>query len=396
MSTATTSTTPTTRQLPTDLLEGFRSRAGALDRANAYFEDDLAELRAIGYLAAAVPTRLGGWGLDLAELAASQRRLAAYAPATALAMSMHSYWVGIATELDRFGDASLHWILEAAANGEVFAAGHAEAGNDIPVLMSTCQAERVEGGYRLTGHKQFGSNGPAWRWLGAHAIDVTAPGGPQIVHAFIERDSAGVTVVETWDTLGMRPTQSHDTILDGVFVPDDRIGRVVPAGDGSDLFLVAMAMWPLSLIAAVYLGIADRALEVAVAGARRKTSVAIPRGAYAYNPFVQHQVADMYLELEAASATVERFVADWVAGVDHGETWVPKVYAMKWRAVEAAKRVVDGALDVAGGAGMMAGNELERLYRDVRCGGFHPGNDALTHELVGKAVLGILAEQPRF
>jgi len=278
----------------------------------------------------------------------------------------------------------------------VFAAGHAEAGNDIPVLLSTCRATRVDGGYRLNGHKQFGSNGPAWRWLGAHAVDADAPGGPQIVHAFVERDSPGATVVETWDTLGMRPTQSHDTILDDVFVPDERVGRVVPAGDGSDIFLVAMAMWPLSLIAAVYLGIADRALELAVAGARRKTSVAIERGTYAYHPFVQHQVAEMYLELDAASATLERFVADWVAGADHGEQWVPKVYAMKWRAVEAAKRVVDVALDVAGGAGMFAGNELERLYRDVRCGGFHPGNDALTHELVGKAVLGVLGEQPRW
>ncbi len=398
MSTVTESAIPTAtgRQLPTDLLEGFRSRAGSLDQANAYFHEDLAELRSIGYLAAAVPTELGGWGFDLATMAASQRRLARYAPATALAMSMHSYWIGVAAAMYQAGDASLRWILDAAVAGEVFAAGHAEAGNDIPVLMSTCQAERVEGGYRLTGHKQFGSNGPAWRWLGAHAIDLTAPGGPQIVHAFIERDSAGVTVIETWNTLGMRPTQSHDTVLDGVFVADDRIGRVVPAGDGSDPFLVNMAMWPLSLIAAVYLGIADRALEVAVTGARRKTSVAIPRGAYAYNPFVQHQVADMFLELDAASATHERFVADWAAGVDHGETWVPMVYAMKWRAVEAAKRVVDGALDVAGGAGMMVGNELERLYRDVRCGGFHPGNDALTHELVGKAVLGVLQEQPRW
>jgi alkylation response protein AidB-like acyl-CoA dehydrogenase len=104
----------------------------------------------------------------------------------------------------------------------------------------------------------------------------------------------------------------------------------------------------------------------------------------------------MYLELDAASATLERFVDDWVAGVDHGDTWVPKVYSMKWRAIEAAKRVVDTALDVVGGAGMFRGNELERLYRDVRCGGFHPGNDALTHELVGKAVLGVLGEQPRW
>jgi alkylation response protein AidB-like acyl-CoA dehydrogenase len=385
-----------TPRLPTEMLERFRARAGDLDRANAYFDDDLAELRALGYLAAAVPVELGGWGLGLRELAQSQRRLARYAPATALAITMHSYWIGIAIELERIGDSSLRWILEAAAAGEVFAAGHAEAGNDIPVLLSTCVAERVEGGYRFTGRKQFGSNGPAWGWLGAHAIDADAPGGPQIVHAFVERNSPGVTVVDTWDTLGMRPTQSHDTILDAVFVPDSRVGRVVSAGDASDPFIVAMAVWPLSLFAAVYLGIADRALELAVEGARRKTSVAIERASYAYNPMVQHQVAEMYLELDAATATLDSFVEHWVSGIDLGDTLVPRLYSTKWRAVEAAKQVVDVALDVVGGAGMFKPNELERLYRDVRCGGFHPGNDALTHELVGKSVLGILADQPRW
>ncbi len=392
--TMTLPTTPTA--LPQDVLDGFRARAGELDRANAYFDEDLAELGAAGYLAAAVPTDIGGWGLDLAQLAAAQRRLARYAPATALSMTMHSYWIGAAAELDKLGDPSLRWILEAAAGGEVFAAGHAETGNDIPVLLSTCQATRVEGGYRLNGRKQFGSNGPAWTWLGAHAVDADAPGGPQIVHAFVERTSPGVHVVETWDTLGMRPTQSHDTILDDVFVPDARVGRVAPAGDPTDPFASVMSIWALSLIAAVYLGIADRALELAVAGARKKTSIAIERGAYAYNPMVQHQVAEMYLELDAAGATLDRFVGDWVAGVDHGDEWGPKLYSTKWRAVEAAKRVVDIALDVSGGAGMFRGNELERLYRDVRCGGFHPANDALTHEMVGKAALGIIAEEPRW
>jgi alkylation response protein AidB-like acyl-CoA dehydrogenase len=157
-----------------------------------------------------------------------------------------------------------------------------------------------------------------------------------------------------------------------------------------------MAVWPLSLFAAVYLGLADRALELAVDSARRKTSIAIDRGAMAYNPMVQHQIAEMYLELDAASATLSCFLDDWVNGVDLTETLVPRLYATKWRAVEAAKRVVDVALDVVGGAGMFKGNELERLYRDARCGGFHPGNDALTHELVAKSVLGILAEQPRW
>lgn len=389
-------TTLARTHLPVDLLERFRLRAGELDRNNAYFHQDLADLRDIGYLGALVPTELGGWGLDLAQFAASQRCLAAYAPATALAMTMHSYWVGIAADLDRFGDPSLRWILEEAVAGRVIAAGHAETGNDVPILLSTCQAERVDGGYRLTGRKQFGSNGPSWSWLGAHAIDASHPDGPQIVHAFVEREAPGVTVVETWDTLGMRPTQSHDTVLDGVFVPASRIGRVVPAGDGSDPFVALMGVWPLSLMAAVYLGIADRAIDLAVAGAHRKTSVGIARERYAYNPFVQHQVAEMYLRREAAAAMLDRYVGDWVAGVDHADAWTPKTYAVKWTAVEAAKRVVDIALDVVGGGAMFSGHELERLYRDVRCGGFHPGNDALTHEVVGQAVLGVLAEQPRW
>jgi alkylation response protein AidB-like acyl-CoA dehydrogenase len=396
MSTTTTLIRQRSAVLPTSMLERFRSRAGELDRTNSYFDEDLAELREAGYLAAAVPEHLGGGGLNLAELVASQRRLARYAPATALAMSMHSYWIGAAAELEKAGDSSQRWILEAAADGEVIAAGHAETGNDIPVLLSTCRAERVPGGYSLTGRKQFGSNGPAWAWLGAHAIDADAPGGPQTVHAFVHRTSPGVTVVETWDTLGMRPTQSHDTVLDGAFVPDSKVGRVVAAGSQDDLFLAAMNIWALALIANVYVGIAERALELAVDSARRKTSVGIERGAYAYNPMVQHQVAEMYLELDAAQATVDRFVDDWLAGVDHGEHWGAKVLSMKWRAVEAAKRVVDIALDVTGGGGMFRGSELERLYRDVRCGGFHPGNDALTHEMVGKITLGIAAELPRW
>src|SRR5688572_6726797 len=325
MSTVTDISVPQLTELPSDMLERFRARAGELDRTNTYFHEDLAELREFGYLAAAVPAHLGGWGLDLSELVASQRRLARYAPATALAMTMHSYWVGAAAELEKAGDSSQRWILEAAVNGEVIAAGHAETGNDIPVLLSTCVAERVDGGYRLTGRKQFGSNGPVWSWLGAHAIDPAAEGGPQIVHAFVERTSPGVTVVETWDTLGMRASQSHDTVLDDVFVPDARIGRVVPAGDDSDLFNVAMNMWALPVFASVYLGIAERALELAADSARRKTSIGIERGAYAYNPMVQHQLAEMYLELDAGLATIDRFVDDWVAGADHGAEWAPKL-----------------------------------------------------------------------
>jgi alkylation response protein AidB-like acyl-CoA dehydrogenase len=385
------------RTLPDEAtLAQFRTRARHADETNTYFHEDLAVLRDIGYLAATVPEQFGGWGLDLGTFAQMQRTLARYAPATALGLTMHHYWIGIAVELERFGDTSCRWILERAAAGDVFAAGHAEIGNDAPVVMSTTLAERADGGYRFSGHKMFGSNGPVWNNLGVHGIDVSDPTAPVIVHGFVDREADGVTVVPNWNTLGMRPSQSYDTVLDRAFVPDERIVRIVPAGSDQDLFLFAMNMWSLPVFANVYLGIAERALELAITAATTKSSVAIPQGFYAHNPMVQHQIAEMYLTLDPARALLDRLIADWKEGADHGAEWGPKIVSAKWNAVEAAKRVVDIALDVTGGGGMVRGNELERLYRDVRCGGFHPANDALSHELVAKTLLAIDPTGPRW
>jgi alkylation response protein AidB-like acyl-CoA dehydrogenase len=385
------------RSLPDEsTLAEFRVRARDADEKNTYFYDDLAVLRSIGYLSATVPEEFGGWGLSLAEFAGMQRTLANYAPATALAMTMHHYWIGIAVELERFGDTSCRWIFDEAVAGRIIAAGHAEVGNDAPVVMSTTLATPVEGGYRFTGRKMFGSNGPVWSYLGVHGVDLSNPDAPVIVHGFVDRDAEGVTVVPNWNTLGMRPSQSYDTVLENAFVPTDRIGRIVPAGSQNDLFLFGMNMWALPVFANVYLGIAERALELAIESATTKSSVAIPRGTYGHNPMVQHQIAEMYLELDPARALVDRLIDDYENGVDHGVMWGVQIVSAKWRAVEAAKRVVDIALDVAGGAAMVRGNELERLYRDVRAGGFHPANDALTHESIAKALLGIDPDGPRW
>jgi alkylation response protein AidB-like acyl-CoA dehydrogenase len=117
----------------------------------------------------------------------------------------------------------------------------------------------------------------------------------------------------------------------------------------------------------------------------------------AYHPEIQHLIAEMVLAIEGASPQVERVADDWSNGVDHGGNWPSKLVAAKHNAVEAAKKVVDNAMAISGGAGMFKSNELERLYRDVRCGGFHPATTMLVHEIVGKTALGIeLGEQPRW
>src|SRR6185437_14073380 len=127
--------------LTDDLLARFAERAPRYDRENTFFTEDFEELRDAGYLGLAVPTNMGGRGLELPDVMRQQRRLGAHAAATALAINMHVYWTGVAADLYRAGDRSLAWILEETARGAVFAAGHAESGNDIPVLLSTTRAE---------------------------------------------------------------------------------------------------------------------------------------------------------------------------------------------------------------------------------------------------------------
>src|SRR5712691_2990661 len=379
------------------LLDECAARTRRYDQENSFFHEDFDELRRAGYLLMAVPEELGGLGYKLNRVCQEQRRLARRSPATALATNMHLYWTGVAADLYRMGDTSCQWMLEEAAAGEVFAAGHGDVGNDFPVLMAVARAEPGDGGYRFYGHKIFGSLTPVWTRLGLHAIDTSDPANPKIVHAFMPRDTEGYHIEETWDTLGMRATRSDDTILEGAFVPDKYIPRVVPAGlAGADAFVLGVVAWAEPTFASICIGIAERALELAVADARKKTSVAMGGRSMAYNPMIQWEIADMAVELDSITAHAERVADDWSNGVDHGGLWPAKLVAATNKDLEGAKRIIDLALDISGGGGMFKRSELERMYRDVRAGGFHPANSPLVHELVGKTYLGVLGEEPRW
>ena len=381
--------------LDDNLLQTFVERTQVYDRENRFFAEDFEDLRKAGYLVGPVPQELGGRGLSLLESCREQRRLAYYAPATALGVNMHVYWLGVAADLWRAGDTSLEWMLTEAMDGEIFAAGHSERGNDLPVLLSTTRATKVDGGYRFTGHKMFGSLAPVWTRYGLHGIDTDHPDGPQIIHGFLPRDADGYAIKETWDVMGMRATRSDDVVLEDAFVPDRYIGHIVPAGQG-DPFVVALFAWALLGFAAIYSGVAKRAIDLTLPVLSKKSSVGLSRS-MAYHPGVQNAVAEMVLNYESIDPYLEHTASEWSSGVDHGHAWPSKIVATKYHCVEQSWKVVDTAMEVSGGAGMFRGNELERLFRDARCGRFHPANSILVHEIVAKTALGIdLGEQPRW
>ena len=383
--------------LTDEMLARFQERAPVYDRENRFFQDDFDELKDSGYLLAAVPKELGGHGLNLYEVMQLQRKLAYHAAPTALGINMHLYWTGVFADCWRAGDKSCEFLLREAAAGAIFAAGHAESGNDLPVLLGTTRAEPVDGGYKLYGHKNFGSLTPVWTRMGLHAMDTSDPNAPKIVHAFMPRETAGYTIKETWDTLGARATKSDDTILDGCFIADKDIVRVVPAGAaGIDNFVIGIFAWAVLGFGNVYYGLAQRALDFTIENIKKKSSVGLSRS-MAYHAEVQHEIAEMAIELEGIGPHLDSVAADWSNGVDHGAMWGAKIVAAKYHAVESAWRIVDKGLQVNGGYGIFKAAGYERLWRDAALGRIHPANSALTHEFVAKTMLGINPdESPRW
>jgi alkylation response protein AidB-like acyl-CoA dehydrogenase len=376
------------------LLQRCRDRAAGYDRDNKFCQEDFDELKAAGYLKLTLPKEFGGQGYTLHQYAQEARRLASHAPATALCVNMHHYWVGTAADSWRMGDKSVEFILEEAGKGEVFAAGHAEPGNETSIVFSATKAEKVPGGYKYTGRKAFGSLTPVWTRLGLHGLDTSDPANPKVIHGFLPRNTPGVTIKDTWDVMGMRATRSDDTVLEGAFVPDKFIVRQVPVGlAGADFFILSIFAWALGGFSNVYYGLAQRMLELTVEHVKHKQPVTMQRS-WAHHPDVQHGVAEMVMGLEAMGAQIEKMTGDWSNGVQHPD-WPIKIVATKCNAVETAWKIADRAMEVSGGFGMFKKSEMERLFRDARAGRFHPANSSLAHEIIGKLVLGINPDDPQ-
>lgn len=377
--------------LPAPMLRRFRERAAGFDADNRFFAEDFDELRGSGYLAAAVPTELGGAGLGLEQLLRAQRRLAAHAPATALGANMHLVWVQVARFLHDRGDTSLDWVLRDAAAGEVFAFGVSEAGNEAVLMDARATAERDGAGYLVSGTKIFTTLSPVWTRLGLHARSEAPGEDPELMFGFVRRDAVGVRSPEqasaglseghiehpgTWNPLGMRATQSWTTRLDRVRVAEaDVAARFAPFDGAQPLVLGIFSSFSL-LTASVYAGLADRALELATAAARRPAGDG--DGIRLDDPDTGTRLAAAVLDHRASLDAIELLARD-VDEQRSRDDWFLALAAAKNRVTDEARRAVDAAMRASGASGFQADSELARLYRDVLAGMFHPSSSrALT------------------
>ncbi len=391
------------RLLPDDLIATFRERAAGYDRDNAFFTQTLDDLRERGYLRLFVPEELGGLGASVLDVTRLQRRLATADPSAALGINMHLVVTGAALLAVRRGLEGAAAVLETAARDELFAFGISEAGNDVMLFDSWSTAEPDgRGGYAVTGTKIFTSMSPAWDRLITHAKVAGTEGEEDRLVFGVLRRGEGVEVLDDWDTHGMRASQSCTTVLRRAPLAPADVLDLVPVGPTQDpLRFGIFGVFELT-VAAVYCGVAERAVAVArdVAVTRVSRSKGI---VHADDPDIRWRLADAAIGLDGAVLQMEKLAADLdavgAAGddgapaqvpgtTDHGPRWYLQLSGVKSRVTEAALRAVDQCLRASGGRHFYRGSELERLSRDVRAGLYQPSDEESVHASYARGLLG--------
>jgi alkylation response protein AidB-like acyl-CoA dehydrogenase len=356
----------------------FAARASAHDAADSFVADNYRDLRERRVFSAGVPAELGGGGASHAELCAMVRVLGQHCGSTALALAMHTHQVAIAAWRWRHEGAAMEEFLRRVAAQEAILVS--SGGSDW--LAGSGRAEKVEGGYRVTGRKVFASGAPAGDLFMTMAVHDDPGGGPTVLHFAIPLDAPGLEIKDTWRTLGMRGTGSHDIVLDGVFVPDAAIGLRRPAGRWSPAWHV-VAMHALPLIYAVYVGIAEAARALAI-------RQAAGRG---HDAGTQELVGRMENELATARMGLRQMV-DAAAGGRPGIETTNEVMIGRAVAGRAAIRSVEVAMEVASGAGFYRDLGLERLFRDVQGARYHQLRGSAQLAYAGRVALGLDVNGP--
>ena len=376
--------------LTEELLNDIRGRAAGYDAHNEFPHEDLAALKQSGYLAALTPIEDGGLGWDFATVVDAQKKLAAYAPATALAVNMHLIWSGVAWIFRAHGNHDLDFILKEAAAGEIYAFGISEAGNDAVLFDSETLAEdQSDGSVRFTGTKIFTTLSPVWTRLGVFG---KSPDGSELIYAIVDRE-AGNTEADgsRWDMLGMRATQSFVTKLDGVSAPADRVIRRIPTGPNQDLLTFAIFAAFLTFIAAVYAGIGDRAVQIAAEKLHTRRSK-VHGTALSQDPILRYKHGEAILRQMTQDQQLSGLAEAITQLAEYGDEWFTRLVANKISAVRVAKAQVDYAFEASGGAGYHRTEEIARLYRDVMAGVYHPSNDESAHTTFATFGLGPLED----
>lgn len=365
-------------ELAHDLAALFARWSDAAEAQGGLPPEVVAGLKASRYPALTVPRSLGGLGASLHEFALAQEVLGRADTSMALVAAMNAHLLGGLGEHGGWPHEVYAQLCQASAQHGALSnslASEPELGSPSRGGLPRTRAERVEGGWRLTGRKTWATGARA---LDFYVVSATTP-EDTVWRFVVAAGSPGVRIEDTWDgALALRGSGSHDVVFEEVFVPGELAVPPAPVSPTS-------GAWFWTAVAATYLGTGQGALDRLVLYARERVPTALGQPISTL-PRIQATVGEMSLTLLQARALLHTVTRAWADPQRRAEL-LPALAGAKLACTNAAVHVTDLALRAAGGAALGRGLDLERRFRDARAGLMHPPADDQALRRLGEALL---------
>jgi len=230
-------------------------------------------------------------------------------------------------------------------------------------LQSNGSMEKVDGGYLFSATKHFASQSVAGEVAVTSAPFDNKKGKERVLHFSVPLQAEGVSLLDNWDVMGMRATGSESIVFDQVFVPDSAIALERPRHGFPPVWNVVLTV-AMPLIMSAYLGIADKAKDMAIAAGKKN------QRKQEHLPHIIGKMNNTLLSAEAQWRAMYALTNNFDFQPDEAITL--KILSYKTNVAEATIQTVDQAMDAIGGQSFYRKKELERLFRDIQAAKFHP------------------------
>ncbi len=351
------------------LAADFALRSNEHDRQASHPIENYDILRSNGFLELTVPKKYGGAGEDFLGHSLAYEALGKGCPSTALSFNMHASVVMPLLASPEVSEAAKQHVADLVIGQRKLIAGNYSEATSTALIgerwLDTI-VKRIPGGWSITGRKMFSTMIEAADYCLVLARPDTATRPTAGAFVLIPRRAEGRSIIENWDTLGMRATRSDSLVLENCRLDE---AAVVFQSEDIRSFRQFTANWGWGSYTAVYLGVAGAAYDelLRVVRERKVPGYAQP---LAYHPDVRRQVGELSAELEAARLIV--YQSAWLYDTEGptAET-TAALFRAKYAVGKAASNITRVALSLSGAHGVYKGQRIEQLFRDGALAALH-------------------------
>ncbi|GAB3790072.1 acyl-CoA dehydrogenase family protein [Virgibacillus kimchii] len=349
----------------------FGDRAKKHDQDVTFPFENFEDMQTIGYPALTIPKKYGGGGISLNEMLTYQQILGKADGSTALSIGWHMGLMKHLGENDVWKEETYASVAkEVIESGALFNNAATEPATGSPTRggRPETSAKQGENGWVINGRKTFTTMAPILRYF---AVSASIEGTDKVGSFLIRRDRPGVKVEETWDSIAMRGSGSHDLVLENVEVEENDLVEMLSSKKRTP------AGWLLH-IPACYLGIAQAAQKEAVEFATGYSPNSIT-GTISELPNVKQKMGEIELLLMESQHFLHSIAKKWDESSEEvRKTMGPELGAVKLSVTNKAVEAVDLAMRIVGARSLSQKSNLQRYYRDVRAGLHNPPMDDMT------------------